>query len=74
MEQKEYTFKTNLNCGGCVSKVKSELDNTKGIITWNVDTAHTDKLLTICAEGIDSSEIMKMITNKGFKIEPYLLP
>lgn len=74
MEQKEYTFKTNLNCGGCVSKVKSDLDNTKGIITWNVDTTHTDKLLTICAEGIDSIEIMKMITNKGFKIEPYLLP
>ena len=45
MENKEFQFKTTLDCGGCVSKVKSDLDNTEGISQWNVDTANADKIL-----------------------------
>ena len=38
MESKNLQFKTNLNCGNCVSKVQADLDNADGICEWNVDT------------------------------------
>lgn len=69
MENKEFQFKTNLNCGGCVSKVKSDLDNTAGISEWNVDTASADKILTVKSEGITREEVIALIKSKGFKAE-----
>lgn len=70
METKEFQLKTNLNCGGCVSKVKSDLDNAEGISEWNVDTANSDKILTIKSEGITEEEVVAIIKRKGFKAEP----
>ena len=29
MENKELKFKTNLDCGGCVSKVQADFDNAE---------------------------------------------
>ena len=70
MENKELQFKTNLNCGGCVSKVKADLDSADGICEWNVDTANSDKILTIQSNGnISEDEIIGIIKKKGFKIE-----
>ncbi len=31
-------FKTNINCGGCISKITPYLDKQKGIESWEVDT------------------------------------
>lgn len=70
MENKNLQFKTNLNCGGCVSKVKSDLDNANGICEWNVDTANSDKILTVKSEGITEDEVVAIILSKGFKAEP----
>lgn len=67
---KTLQFKTNLNCGGCVSKVKSDLDNADRICEWNVDTANADKILTVKSEGITEDEIVNIIKSKGFKAEP----
>ena len=47
MENKEFQFKTNINCGGCIASVKPHLDNAEGICHWEVDTANKDKVLTI---------------------------
>lgn len=69
MENKEFQFKTNLNCAGCISKVQHDLDNAQGIDLWNVDTNHTDKILTITSKGISEKEVIKIIKSKGFKIE-----
>lgn len=66
---KEYQFKTNLNCGGCVSKVQSDLDNADGICHWSVDTNNADKILTIKSEGITEDEVVAIVKSKGFKIE-----
>ena len=57
MENKEFQFKTNLNCGGCVSKVKSDLDNA-------------DKILTVSSKGITEEEVIAIVKSKGFKAEP----
>ncbi len=70
MENKEFQFKTNLNCGGCISKVQSDLDNANGICEWNVDTANSDKILTVKSEGISEDEVIAIIRKKGFKAEP----
>lgn len=70
MENKEFQFKTNLNCGGCVSKVKSDLDDAEGIGGWNVDTENTDKILTVKSAGITEEEVVAIIRRKGFKAEP----
>lgn len=69
MENKEFQFKTNLNCGGCVSKVQSDLDNADGICEWNVDTDNSDKILTVKSEGITEDEVVAIVKSKGFKIE-----
>jgi len=62
-------FKTNLKCGGCVSQVKPALDAAQGISHWEVDTTHTDKLLSVHSQGITTEEIIQIIKNAGFKIE-----
>lgn len=35
MENKEFQFKTNINCGGCVASVKPHLDSAEGVCEWN---------------------------------------
>ncbi|MDF2851982.1 MAG: hypothetical protein K0S31_2667 [Sphingobacterium multivorum] len=66
MESKEFQFKTNLPCGGCVSKVSADLDSVDGIYEWNVDTTNADKILTVKAEGVSEEEIIEIIKKKGF--------
>lgn len=69
MENKEFQFKTNLNCGGCVAKVKADLDGAEGVCHWDVDTAHADKILTVSSKGISEDEVIAIIKSKGFKAE-----
>lgn len=66
---KNLQFKTNLNCGGCVSKVQSDLDTAEGISKWNVDTANADKILTVSSKGITEEEVINIVKSKGFKAE-----
>ena len=70
MENKKLKFKTNLNCGGCVSKVQSDLDNAGGICHWKVDTGNAEKILTVISKGITSDEVVALIKSKGFMAEP----
>lgn len=70
MENKELRFKTNLNCGGCVSKVQADLDKAEGICHWEVDTDDAHKILTVSARGITEDEVIAIIKSKGFKAEP----
>lgn len=69
METKTFTFKTNINCGGCIAKVTPFLDEVKGISNWNVDTANKNKILTVVSDGISESEVIDTVQKAGFKIE-----
>lgn len=69
MENKVLKFKTNLNCGNCVSKVQADLDNAENIEKWNVDTDNSDKILTVESSGISENEVIAIIQSKGFKAE-----
>ncbi|ETN95274.1 heavy-metal-associated domain-containing protein [Zhouia amylolytica] len=66
----EFLFKTNLNCGGCISKVQSDLDSAEGICHWDVDTNNADKILAVKSDGITEDEIMTIVKSKGFQIKP----
>ena len=65
----KYQFKTNIKCGGCISKVGPVLDEKVGIVEWNVDTTNPDKILTVQANGISENEIITTVQNAGYKIE-----
>ncbi len=65
-----YTFKTNINCSGCVANVTQALNAAEGICDWKVDTKNKDKILTVHAEGITENEIIKAVQSAGYKIEP----
>ncbi|EGJ99716.1 MULTISPECIES: heavy-metal-associated domain-containing protein [Dysgonomonas] len=69
METKTFTFKTNINCGGCIAKVTPFLDEVKGISNWNVDTENKNKILTVVSDGITESEVIDTVQKAGFKIE-----
>lgn len=69
MENKEFQFKTNINCSGCVASVKPHLDKAEGIYHWDVDTTDKDKVLTVKSESITKQEIIEAVQKAGFKIE-----
>lgn len=69
MENKNFQFKTNINCSGCIATVKPHLDNAQGIGEWNVDTANKDKVLSVKSEGATEEEVVSIVKNAGFKIE-----
>ena len=69
MENKEFQFKTNINCGGCIETVQPHLDNAEGICHWGVDTTTKDKILSVHSEGISAEEVIQRVQEAGFNIE-----
>lgn len=63
------TFKTNINCSGCVKAVTPHMENTKGINSWKVDTESPNKVLTVEADGIDADDVIDLIEKAGFKAQ-----
>ncbi len=62
-------YKTNLNCGNCVNKVRPLLDAIEGI-RWEVDTQTPDKILSVEGDLIDDNLIIEAVEAIGFDIEP----
>lgn len=67
---KQYQFKTNINCSGCVAAVTSALNENKDIKEWNVDTVNPNKILTIKTENLQEGDIKAIVQKAGFKAEP----
>jgi len=70
MENKTFKFKTNINCGGCVSGVTPFLNGLDGVTKWEVDTDNKDKVLTVVADTATEKEVIDSVQKAGFKIEP----
>jgi copper chaperone len=62
-------FKTNINCGGCITAVKPYLDKVEGMDYWEVDVNNKDKVLTIHSNGITAQEVISIVQKAGFTIE-----
>jgi len=66
---KTLKFKTNINCGGCVSKVTPFLNKQEGIESWEVDTTNPDKILTIESDSASEEDVKATLQKIGFKAE-----
>ena len=66
---KTLKFKTNVNCGGCISTVTPHLNEIKGISKWSVDTANPQKILTVETEETSSAEIINALNAAGYEAE-----
>ena len=67
---KDLQFKTNINCGGCVSKVTPVLNSTEGVCEWSVDTTQKDKVLTVKTDSLSANEVIAAVEKAGFKAQP----
>ena len=62
-------FKTNINCGGCLAKVKPFLDEVEGIEKWEVDLQSEDRILTVEACELPATEVEGILKKAGFNGE-----
>ncbi len=62
-------FKTNLTSVKSVNLLKPHLNETEGIIQWNVDLQDRDKVLRIKTESISSQQIVNLVSTRGFECE-----
>lgn len=69
MKNKEYVFKTDLKCGGCVSKVEKELNDSVGVNEWTVDTKHKDKILTVKNTAVTADKVIRVLQEKGYSAQ-----
>lgn len=61
-------YRTNLNCGSCVAAVKPHLDGDPTIRRWAVDTADTNKVLTVEGDDVSAKAVEQHVADAGFKV------
>lgn len=66
---KKLSFKTNINCGGCIEKVTPFLNKAQSFSEWEVDTAVKDKKLTVKGSTPDKNEVIQLVQQAGFEIK-----
>lgn len=66
---KRATFKTNINCGGCIATVTPFLEKAESISDWSVDTKSKHKILTVSGSALDKSEVVNVVEEAGFEIK-----
>jgi copper chaperone CopZ len=67
------TFKTNINCDGCVKKVAPALNAAEFIKDWTVDTSVSNKVLTVQVDRdqtspISSDDVIALVEHAGFTL------
>ena len=66
---KTLKFKTNIECPSCEARVKPFLDKKEGIVSWQVNTDHEDKILIVETDTLDAKDVIKTIKRTGFVAE-----
>ena len=67
---KTLTFKSNINCNGCLATVTPILNGEKGIDSWNVDLQHEDRILTVETEELTAEAVQQTVSKAGFTTTP----
>jgi copper chaperone len=62
----KYTFKTNIQCSNCLSKVSTKLNAQTEIHTWEVDLQDPNRTLTVETETLAPEDIRKAVLKAGF--------
>ena len=65
-----WQFRTSIMCNGCIAKITPILDAAQGVKSWSVDLKSSDRILTVVSEGITQDELMALVREAGFTIEP----
>jgi copper chaperone len=63
---KKLQFKTNIQCGNCLSKVSPKLNEQSGIQAWQVDLLDQDRTLTVETDALNPEDIQKAVLKAGF--------
>lgn len=66
---KKAVYKTNINCGMCLSKVKPFLDSAKTITQWSVDIGNKDRLLKVEGTELDVNEVEALVKEAGYRLD-----
>ncbi len=61
-------FRTDLNCGSCISKVKPFLDGEPSVQRWEVDTKDPRKVLTVHGANLDAVAVSRAVASAGFHV------
>lgn len=67
---KTQKFKTNINCGNCLSKVTPILNAEPRINSWEVDLESDDRVLTVESEEMSAEDVFKTVIKAGFIAKP----
>lgn len=62
-------FKTNVQCGGCLSKVTPLLNEALGVNEWEIDVNDPQKPLTVSAAGATPEKVSGILAKAGFSAE-----
>lgn len=62
-------FKTNIRYKKHLNEVKPHLNNTNGILRWNLDFQDKDKILRIEANNVHPQSIEIVLQNAGYYCE-----
>lgn len=65
----KHTFKTNINCSGCVANITPHLNANSEIKHWEVDTQNPNKILTVETDSLSDEKIKEIVTKAGYKAE-----
>jgi copper chaperone len=60
-KSKTLKFKSDLQCGGCVSKVQPHLDAITLIESWDVQLHRPDKLLKVKTDREKAEEVARLV-------------
>ena len=60
-------FKTSINCGNCKKADTGFINDVPGIESWEVDTNHPDKILSVTG-GVNVSDVIEAVEDAGFDI------
>ncbi len=63
-------YRTNINCPRCVRSVTGFLNEVEGIGSWEVDTQHPEKILTVRGDKLDPRAVEEAVYEAGFDMEP----
>jgi copper chaperone len=64
------SYKTNINCGGCIKSVTPFLNELDNLDEWKVDTENPDKILEVILDDEDASTVVEAVKKAGFEIAP----
>ena len=59
-------LKTNIKCSGCISQVTPFLNEAVGEDNWEVDIQNPNKILTVAADDVSKSDVIKAVVKAGY--------